>query len=135
MNRITLAALCITLACGAAFADDVADPAAKESVAEDSMLGMLTMKAGAEMSEADRGYMKSMKAMQQTLMKTEMSGDPSADFVRVMIPHHQSAIEMIDVLLAQKDVDPEIRKMADNMRAAQAKEIVEMQKWLEANRQ
>ena len=97
------------------------------------MLGMLTMKPGADMSEADRGYMKSMQTMQQNVMKTEMSGNASGDFVRMMIPHHQSAIDMIDVLLAQKDVDPDIRKMAEKMRADQAKEIVEMQKWLEAH--
>ena len=99
----TAALLCFMFLCGPALADDVADPAAKESAAEDSMLGMLTMKAGAEASESDRGYMKSMQAMQQTLMKTEMSGNASGDFVRVMIPHHQIAIDMIDVLLAEKD--------------------------------
>ena len=131
MNRLAAFALPLVLMALPAAADDVADPAAQQSAAEDSMLGMLTMKPGAEMSEADRGYMKAMQTMQQALMKTEMSGDASADFVRMMIPHHQSAIDMIDVLLAQKDVAPEIARMAKEMRAAQAKEIVEMQKWLE----
>lgn len=135
MNRTTSLAFALVLMALPAAADDVADPAAQQSAAEDSMLGMLTMKPGAELSEADRGYMKAMQAMQQTLMKTEMSGDASADFVRMMIPHHQSAIDMIDVLTAQKDVDPQIREMADRMRAAQAKEIVEMQKWLDAHPQ
>ena len=127
--------LVLALQASPALADDVPDPAAQQSAAEDSMMGMLSMKAGAEMSEADRGYMKAMQAMQQTLMKTEMSGDASGDFVRMMIPHHQSAIDMIDVLLAQKDVAPEIARMAEAMRAAQAREIVEMQKWLDAHPQ
>lgn len=135
MNRLAAAALSLALFVVPAWADDVPDPATQQSAAEDTMLGMLTMKAGAEMSEADRGYMKSMQAMQQTLMKIEMTGDASGDFVRMMIPHHQSAIDMVDVLLAQKDVDPEVRKMAEAMRAAQAKEIVEMQKWLEKHPQ
>lgn len=114
-------------------AADEATPAAQQSAAEDSMLGMLTMRAGAEMSEADRGYMKAIQAMQQRLMKTEMSGNASADFARLMIVHHQLAIDIVDVLTAQKDVDPLVRDMADKMRAAQAGEIVEMQAWLEAH--
>jgi uncharacterized protein (DUF305 family) len=133
MIRIAAASFALALFAMPVQADDVADPAAQQSAAEDSMLGMLTMKPGADMSEADRGYMKSMQTMQQNVMKTEMSGNASGDFVRMMIPHHQSAIDMIDVLLAQKDVDPDIRKIAEKMRADQAKDIVEMQKWLEAH--
>lgn len=131
MNRPAVTALSLMLMAWPAAADDPVDPAAQQNAAEDSMLGMLTMKAGAEMSEADRGYMKAMQTMQQTLMKIEMTGDASGDFVRMMITHHQSAIDMIDALMAQKDIDPEIREMAERMRAAQAKEIVEMQAWLE----
>ena len=133
MNRLAVAIVMIAVSGTSALADGSPDPAAQQSAAEDSMLGMLTMKAGTEMSEADRGYMKAMQAMQQTLMKTEMSGKPSGDFVRMMIPHHQSAIDMVDVLLAQQDVEPSLRKMAEKMRAAQAAEIVEMQKWLDAH--
>lgn len=133
MIRIAVLIAALTLGATACWAQDASGAAAQQSAAEDSMLGMLTMKAGAEMSEADRGYMKAMQTMQQALMKTEMSGRPSGDFVRMMIPHHQSAIDMIDVLLAQEDVAPEIARMAEAMRATQAKEIVQMQKWLEAH--
>lgn len=136
MTRLAVLTVCLACAClpasGPALADDALDPAAQQSAAEDSMLGMLTMKPGAEMSEADRGYIKAMQTMQQVLMKTEMSGNADADFLRTMIPHHQSAIDMVDVLLAQKDVDPAVRKMAEEMRAAQAREIVAMQKMLES---
>ena len=135
MIRIAAASFALALLALPVHADDVADPAAQQSAAEDSMLGMLTMKPGADMSEADRGYMKAMQTMQQNVMKTEMSGNASGDFVRMMIPHHQSAIDMIDALLAQADVDPDIRKLAENMRADQATEIVAMQKWLEAHPQ
>ena len=135
MIRIAAASLALALLALPVHADDVADPAAQQSAAEDSMLGMLTMKPGADMSEADRGYMKAMQTMQQNVMKTEMSGNASGDFVRMMIPHHQGAVDMIDALLAQADVDPDIRKLAENMRADQATEIVAMQKWLEAHPQ
>lgn len=135
MNRVATATLLLLLSAMPAHADGATDPAARECAAEDNMLGMLTMKPGAEASEADRGYMKAMQTMQQTLMKTEMSGTTGGDFLRMMIPHHQSAIDMIDVLLAQKDVDPETRKLAEDMRASQAKEIVDMQAWLEKHGQ
>ena len=57
MIRIAAASLALALLALPVHADDVADPAAQQSAAEDSMLGMLTMKPGADMSEADRGYM------------------------------------------------------------------------------
>lgn len=135
MMRVAAAMLSLALLALPAPADEAPDPAAQQSAAEDSMMGMLMMKPGAEMSEADRGYMKAMQAMQQTLMKTEMSGAAGGDFARMMIPHHQSAIDMIDVLLAQKDIEPQLRDMAEKMRAAQAKEIVELQSWLAAHPQ
>lgn len=119
----------------AALADDAADPAAQQSAAEESMLGMLTMKAGAEASEADRGYMKAMQATQQNLMKTEMSGDAGGDFLRVMITQQQSVIDMADVLLAQKDVAPELRSMAEKVKADRKREMATMQAWLEAHPQ
>jgi uncharacterized protein (DUF305 family) len=133
MKRLAVIAMSIAFMALPAVADEVPDPAAQRSAAEDSMLGMLNMKPGADTSEADRGYMKAMQALQQALMKTEMSGNASADFVRMMIPHHQSAIDIIDVLMAQKDVDPKIRELAEDMRAAQAREIAGMQSWLDAH--
>lgn len=131
-TRLTFLACATALAGGTALAQEGTNPPAQQSIADESMLNMLTMRAGAEMSEADRGYMKAMQAMQQTLMKTEMTGDPSGDFLRMMIPHHQSAVAMVDVLLQQKDIAPDVRAMAEAMRAAQMKEIGEMQKALEA---
>src|SRR5204863_6280591 len=118
---------------GIASAQDQGTAAAQEAAAQDSMLGMMTMTPGKEMSEADRGYVKAMQTMQQTLMKSEMSGDPSGDFVRMMIPHHQSAIAMVDVLLQQKDVEPAIRSMAEKMKKDQQQEIADMQAWLETH--
>ena len=128
MKRTILVASSGAFAVGIALAADTASPT-HQSAAEDSMLSMLTMKPGTEMSEADRGYMKAMQAMQQTLMKTEMTGNPGGDFARVMIPHHQSTIDMVDVLLAEKVIDPDIRSMAEQMREQQAKEIARLQAW------
>ena len=97
------------------------------------MSKMMMMKPGAEMSEADKGYMAAMQKMQDGMMKTEMTGDPDGDFVRMMIPHHQSAVDMAEVLLKQENVDPEMKAMAEKIRDDQIREIAEMKKWLEAH--
>ena len=99
------------------------------------MSKMMPMKQGMTMSEADKAYMQAMQGMHDTMMKTEMTGDASGDFVRMMIPHHQSAIEMTDALLTQANADPELKRMAEKIKADQTKEIAEMKAWLQAHPQ
>jgi uncharacterized protein (DUF305 family) len=72
--------------------------------------------------------------MQQDMMTMEMTGDPTADFVRMMIPHHQSAIEMANVLLKEKDVDPTVKAMAEKIISDQQIEIDEFRKWLDEHK-
>lgn len=51
-------------------------------------------------------------------------------FARHMIPHHQQAIEMSDTILAKPDVDPQVAKLANEIKVAQGPEIEQMQGWL-----
>lgn len=52
-------------------------------------------------------------------------------FVTMMIPHHQQAIEMAEVVLAKDEVDPRVVDLAERIKAAQGPEIALMQGWLE----
>lgn len=57
----------------------------------------------------------------------------SADvmFAQMMVPHHEQAIEMSDVLLAKDGVDPEVADLAEQIKAAQGPEIEQMNEWLD----
>ena len=52
-------------------------------------------------------------------------------FVVMMIPHHQQAVEMSDLLLAKSGVDADVRKLAGQIKAAQQPEIDQMKGWLD----
>jgi uncharacterized protein (DUF305 family) len=51
-------------------------------------------------------------------------------FAEHMIPHHQQAVEMSDMILAKQGIDPRVVDLAKQIKAAQAPEIEQMQGWL-----
>ncbi len=51
-------------------------------------------------------------------------------FAQHMIPHHQQAIEMSDIVSAKQGIDPRVTDLATAIRAAQGPEIKQMQDWL-----
>ena len=64
---------------------------------------------------------------------SEGSGANMADvmFVQMMIPHHEGAIEMSDLLLTKSGIDPEVIDLAEQIKAAQGPEIEQMEAWLD----
>ncbi|PRC45882.1 DUF305 domain-containing protein, partial [Mycobacterium sp. ITM-2017-0098] len=52
-------------------------------------------------------------------------------FSQMMIPHHQQAIEMSDMLFGKQGIDPEITAMAEQIKNAQGPEIEQMKTWLQ----
>ena len=69
------------------------------------------------------------KMMANMPMKT--TGNPDADFLLMMIPHHQSAIEMAQVEL-QAGKDDATRAKAQQIIDTQKAEIAEMQSILKS---
>lgn len=51
-----------------------------------------------------------------------------AHFIEQMIPHHEGAIAMAEVAL-ERSARPEVRKLGEDIIAAQTSEITQMQQW------
>lgn len=82
-------------------------------------------------SEAEKSMMSAMEKMSQTMAAVPMTGNADHDFVAMMIPHHQGAIDMARFELANGK-DPAMRKLAEAIVSAQENEINEMQAWQKA---
>jgi uncharacterized protein (DUF305 family) len=103
---------------------------AAQSVRAEDMKGMnKPMKPAA--TPADKAFAASMRTMMRN-MTVNPTGNPDKDFVLMMMPHHQGAIDMAKVEL-QYGTDPELRRLATDIVAAQEKEIAEMKDWLAKN--
>lgn len=61
---------------------------------------------------------------------TESHNQTDAIFAQQMIPHHQQAVEMSDIVLGKQGIDPRVLDLATQIKAAQAPEIKQMQNWL-----
>ncbi|HAV08351.1 MAG TPA: DUF305 domain-containing protein, partial [Rhodobacteraceae bacterium] len=61
-----------------------------------------------------------------------LTGNADVDFVAGMLPHHQGAVEMAQIVL-EHGTDPEVRKLAEAIIAAQQTEIAWMKDWLAKN--
>lgn len=75
------------------------------------------------------GYMAAMDKMMDAMADMPAAKNADADFLLMMIPHHQSAIDMALVEL-EHGQDAQTRAMAQNIIDAQEKEIAEMRQML-----
>ena len=73
------------------------------------------------------GYKSAMMKAMQTM--PQFSGDADVDFMKHMRPHHQAAIDMAKVVLANGK-DAEAKKLAQEIISAQEKEIAVIDAWL-----
>jgi hypothetical protein len=71
----------------------------------------------------------SMDKMHMAMEAVKQSGNSDVDFARLMLPHHQAAIDMAKTeLLYGKN--PQIRRLAQEIITDQQLEIQLMQRWL-----
>jgi uncharacterized protein (DUF305 family) len=122
MKRITVlsaTALAAALALsGCAGGNEAGTPATTSPAAGTSTRGM------------DHGGM--MQSPPASASDNAGHNDADAMFARMMIPHHQQAVEMSETMLAKQDLDPQVTKLAEQIKAAQGPEIETMAGWLKA---
>ena len=121
LNAVSVAALALLPL--AAAAQDTA-------MHETSGHGAMMQDAGPDTAMARYGA--AMDAMMTEMEQVEPSGDADIDFLRMMIPHHRSAVAMAEALLEEGGDDPETRAMAEAVIASQTPEIAAMRRRLAA---
>lgn len=88
--------------------------------------------ANADEKSEMKGSESMMHSMQDGMKKMEsmkISGDIDKDFAMMMKMHHQQALDMAQIEIAQGK-SPEMKVMAKKIVSAQKKEIAEFEAWL-----
>lgn len=79
-------------------------------------------------SDATKAF-EAANAKMHAGMMAALTGDPDVDFAQGMIPHHQGAIDMAEIVL-KYGKDPDTRKLAGEIVKAQTAEIAFLKEWL-----
>src|SRR5262249_48339305 len=74
-------------------------------------------------------FQESVEKMHSVMMSTKSSNDSDLDFVKLMLPHHQAAIEMAKIQLMYGK-DAQIRRLAQEIITDQQSEIELMELWV-----
>ncbi|KHJ53450.1 hypothetical protein LA66_18850 [Aureimonas altamirensis] len=120
MKRFFLAAVFAAMAAGGASAQDSGSHAGHD---------MSVTTSATTASPAAEAYMDAMDRMHGPMMEGVANADPDVAFVLGMIPHHQGAIDMATIVL-EYGKDDFTRGLAQEVIAAQEKEIAGMRAWL-----
>jgi uncharacterized protein (DUF305 family) len=79
-----------------------------------------------------RGDSSSSPGPSSSAVTASQHNDADVIFVQTMIPHHEQAVDMTDMLLGKNGVSPEVEALAKQIKAAKRPEIDMMNTWLEA---
>jgi len=85
-------------------------------------------------NEFGSGMQAGMAVMMKDMETAPMTGDPDKDFLAMMIPHHEGAVEMARLVLVHGR-DPLVRRLAEELIASQTVEIQAMKERLSILRQ
>lgn len=75
--------------------------------------------------DATTEMMATMDRMHAEMNSIQVTGNPDQDFVALMVPHHQSAVDMAQVYL-KSGRDPQLRRLAEQIVRTQQAEIDHM---------
>lgn len=100
-------------------------------------LGMIVVAAvlagsacGATTETAAPSSAASGAASSPTPANAQLHNRQDVTFAQQMIPHHEQAVEMSDVILTKTGIDPRVVALAKQITAAQGPEIEQMRGWL-----
>ena len=103
---------------------------AAQAQPKEPMPGMKgSMATPSAMTGGGMDMMAMMKDMSGKMTSMPMSGNSDIDFARMMRIHHQGAIDMANAELSSGK-DPQMKKMARGIIAAQKKEIAQFDAYL-----
>lgn len=127
MNRLIVASAASVLMIAAATAQQPAPMPGMEMKGMDMKMMMPNPADSASTVSYKAAMMKMMMPM------TPYTGDADIDFMAQMKPHHQAAIDMAKVVIANGK-DAETRSLAQAIITAQEKEIAVIDAWLKKKR-
>jgi uncharacterized protein (DUF305 family) len=91
-----------------------------------------TSSGSSKVTAATKKYQQINDNMHKT-MDIKFTGDADKDFLAAMIPHHQGAIDMAEVVL-QYGKNPKVRQLAQEIITMQMKEIADMKQLLKESK-
>jgi uncharacterized protein (DUF305 family) len=107
-------------------------PAYAQTPAKSGSEAMQRGKSGAHSMAGGSDMKAMMKNNNDQMASMQMMGNTDMDFAMMMRVHHQGAIDMAEAEL-RDGKDPQMRKMAKDIIAAQKKEIAQLDKFLAKN--
>ena len=128
MKRLVLATVVSVFVIGLAIAQQ---PAPMPGMDMKSGMDMKMKAPNPNDPASTKGYKAAMMKMMEGMPMMKFTGDADLDFMSHMRPHHQGAIDVAKVVLANGK-DPAVKKLAQDIVTAQEKEIATIDAWLKA---
>jgi uncharacterized protein (DUF305 family) len=123
IKLIQAASIATLFMCGAAIAHEGHQHGADVPAAPPVFVASTAKPFNALMDDA-------MAVMDYGMRHAPMNGQQEHDFVTMMLPHHQGAVDMAKALLL-RTTDPSLRNLAQGMLAEQQIEVQLMRQWLQ----